>query len=80
MSSPQITLLAEDDDIALYNVKSFSDDAVEYGVDIDKNEGTCFCTCPDFQYRKQTERWGGARIDDSEHHCKHIREVLYGNY
>ena len=80
MSSPQITLLAENEEYEFYRVASFSDENINYGVDIDKVERTCFCDCPHFINRLQTEKWGGARIDDSEHHCKHIREVLYGNY
>lgn len=78
--TPSINLLAENEEYAFYRVKSFSDDNMDYGVDIDKVEGTVFCDCPHFINRLQTEKWGGARIDDSEHHCKHIREVLYGNH
>ncbi len=76
MSSPDIILLAENEEYALYRVKSHSNPNVSYGVDIDKVEGTCYCDCPDFQYRKQTERWGGAKLDDEDHRCKHARQVL----
>lgn len=76
MTSPNITILAEDENIALYRVPSESNDDLSYGVDIDKHEGTVFCDCEDFRYRKQTERWGGARLDEPEHHCKHIRQVI----
>ena len=74
--TPSINLLAENEEYAFYRVKSFSDDNMDYGVDIDKVEGTCYCDCEDFRFRKQTEEFGGARLDDHEHHCKHIRGVL----
>ena len=74
MSSP-IILLAENREWALYQVRSFSND-LSYGVDIDKEEGTVYCSCPHFQYRLQTEKWGGAKLEDTSHHCKHIKEVL----
>lgn len=74
MSSP-IILLAENQEWALYQVKSFTNDMV-YGVDIDKDEKTVSCSCPHFQYRLQTEKWGGAKLEDTSHHCKHIKEVL----
>lgn len=77
MSSPDIILLAENEEYALYRVKSHSNPNISYGVDIDKVEGTCFCECPDFRYRKQTEKWGGAKLDDTNNHCKHIGEVLW---
>ena len=48
----------------------------EYLVTVDHSEDTCYCTCPDFQYRKQTEKFGGAKLDDNSHHCKHIRRVM----
>lgn len=76
MNSPNIILLTEDETIALYRVQSESTDNMTYGVDIDKEEGTVFCDCPDFRYRKQTEKWGGARLDDHTHHCKHIKQIL----
>lgn len=75
MNSPNILFLAENEEYAFYRVQSESDEDISYGVDIDKVEETCFCDCPDFKYRKQTERFGGARLDDPEHHCKHIRAV-----
>ncbi|MBQ6629533.1 MAG: hypothetical protein IJH65_12065 [Methanobrevibacter sp.] len=75
MNSP-ITLIAEDESLALYRVKSSSDPDLTYGVDIDKREGTVFCDCPDFIYRRQTEKWGGSQLVDVEHHCKHVTQVL----
>ena len=48
----------------------------EYLVTVYHEENTCYCTCPDFQYRKQTEKFGGAKLDDNAHHCKHIRQVM----
>lgn len=50
----------------------------EYLVTVDHEEQTCYCTCPDFQYRKQTEKFGGAKLTDVSNQCKHIREVLNG--
>ncbi len=76
MNSPNIICLAENEEYALYRVQSDSDPNLSYGVDIDKNEGTCYCDCPHFRNRLQTERWGGAKLDDSAHHCKHIRMVI----
>ena len=61
------------DDFMIHNDESQS----EYLVTIDKEEGTCYCTCPDFQYRKDNLKFGGARLDDVNNHCKHIREVLH---
>lgn len=60
------------DDFMIYNDKSHS----EYLVTIDKEEGTVYCTCPDFKYRRQTEKFGGAKLTDKEHHCKHIKKIL----
>ena len=62
------------DDFMIYNDKSHT----EYLVTIDKEQGTVYCTCPDFRYRKDNLKFGGARLDDTENHCKHIREVLNG--
>lgn len=76
MSSPDIILLAENEEYALYRVKSHSNPNISYGVDIDKVEGTCICDCPDFIYRKQTERFGGSKLDDADHQCKHSKQVL----
>lgn len=76
MSSPNIICLAENDEYAFYRVQSDSNPNLSYGVDIDKVEGTILCECPDFIYRKQTERWGGAMMDDEDHRCKHVRQVL----
>lgn len=74
---PHIIHVAEDDTVALYRVRSDSNHNISYGVDIDKQEGTCFCDCPDFRFRRQTEKYGGARLDDKDHHCKHIREIMH---
>lgn len=76
MNSPNITLLAKNDDIVLCRVKSFTDETVDYGVDICLDDGTVFCECPHFINRLQTEKWGRAKIEDNAHHCKHIMEVL----
>lgn len=76
MSSNNIVCLAENEEYSFYRVPSESDPNLTYGVDIDKVEGTCYCDCPHFRYRLQTENWGGARLEDNEHHCKHISEVL----
>jgi hypothetical protein len=69
----------------IFNSEIFSDWLVyndekhtEYLVTVDHEEQTCYCTCPDFQYRKQTEVFGGAKLDDVDHHCKHLKEVLNG--
>ena len=76
MNSPNIVLLAENDELELYRVQSESNDELTYGVDIDKREGTFYCDCPDFRYRKQTEKWGGAKLTDSSNQCKHIKRVM----
>ena len=62
-------------DWILYNDESHT----EYLVTIDHEEGTVKCDCPDFKFRRQTERWGGAKLEDETHHCKHIKKVLGGN-
>lgn len=36
--TPSINLLAENEEYAFYRVKSFSDENISYGVDIDKVE------------------------------------------
>ena len=59
-----------------YYVASQTSPDKEYLVIIDREEETVYCTCPDFQYRKQTERFGGAKLFDTSNHCKHIKEVL----
>jgi len=63
------------DHLGLFTVKS-SDGKREYCVDIDLDDMTVYCDCPDFKYRRQTERWGGALLNDGSHHCKHIKSVL----
>ena len=67
----------------IFDSETFSDWIVyndethrEYLVTVDHEDDTCYCTCPDFQYRKQTEKFGGAKSDDNSHHCKHIRQVI----
>ena len=59
-----------------FEVSSESSPDTSYLVTIDHDENTCYCTCPDFQYRKDNLKFGGAKIDDNENHCKHIMEVL----
>ncbi len=67
----------------IFDSETFSDWIVyndethrEYLVTVDHEDDICYCTCPDFQYRKQTEKFGGAKLDDNSHHCKHIRQVI----
>ena len=60
------------DDFMIYNDKSHS----EYLVTIDKEEGTVYCTCPDFKYRKDNLKFGGAKLEDTDNHCKHIKKIL----
>ena len=59
-----------------FEVSSESSPNTSYLVTIDHDERTCYCTCPDFQYRKQTEKYGGAKINDNENHCKHLQKIL----
>ena len=59
-------------DYIVYNDKSHT----EYLVQIDHEEGTVKCNCPDFKFRKETERFGGAKLEDKQHHCKHIKKIL----
>lgn len=68
----------------IFKSKIFSDWLVyndethnEYLVTVDYEDNTVNCDCPDFKFRRQTEKWGGAKIDDPIHHCKHIKEVLH---
>lgn len=67
----------------IFNSEIFSDWLVyndekhtEYLVTVDHEEGTVKCDCPDFKFRKETERFGGAKLEDKQHHCKHIKEIL----
>ena len=62
------------DDFIIYNDESHN----EYLVTIDKEEETVYCTCPDFKYRKDNLKFGGAKIDDVNNHCKHIKKVMEG--
>ena len=48
----------------------------EYLVTVDHEEGTVKCDCPDFKYRKSVEKYGCAKLEDKEHHCKHIKKIL----
>lgn len=71
----------------IFNSDMFSDYIVyndekhtEYLVQIDKEDKTVKCDCPDFKFRKETERFGGAKLEDKQHHCKHIKEVLNGSH
>lgn len=59
-----------------YIVTSHTSPDKEYLVTVDNEEETVYCTCPHFIYRLQTEKWGGAKLTDVDHHCKHIMEVL----
>lgn len=45
-------------------------------VTIDLKEETVHCDCEDFKYRRQHLKFGGAKLDDSDNHCKHIKSVL----
>lgn len=47
----------------IFDSETFSDWIVyndethrEYLVTVDHEDDICYCTCPDFQYRKQTEK------------------------
>jgi len=59
-----------------FEVSSESSPDTSYLVTLDHDENTCYCTCPDFQYRKDNLKFGGAKIDDVNNHCKHLKEVL----
>ena len=51
----------------------------QYLVTIDLVEGTIYCTCPDYQYRKDSAsglKYGGALLSDTDNHCKHMKYVL----
>ena len=60
------------DDYIVYNDETHN----EYLVTVDHQEKTCYCTCPDFKYRKDNLKFGGVKLDDKENHCKHIRGVF----
>ena len=62
-------------DYIVYNDKSHT----EYLVQVDHEEGTVKCDCPDFKFRKQSGPYGCASLEDTEHHCKHIRKALGGD-
>ena len=61
-----------------FEVASESSQNTSYLVTVDHDEKTCYCTCPDFHYRKDNLKFGGAKLDDVNHQCKHIKEVLNG--
>lgn len=48
----------------------------QYLITIDLIERTVYCSCPDFQYRKDNLKFGGALLTDKNNHCKHIQYVL----
>lgn len=48
----------------------------QYLITIDLIEKTVYCTCPDFKYRKDNLKFGGALLTDKENHCKHIEYIL----
>ena len=48
----------------------------QYLITIDLIEKTVYCTCPDFKYRKDNLKFGGALLTDKDNHCKHIEYVL----
>lgn len=76
ISSTLIFKSQEFNDYIVYNDETHN----EYLVTMDHKEGTVYCTCPDFKYRRDNLKYGGADLDDSEHHCKHIKLVLNGLY
>lgn len=69
------TLIFQSDiftDYIVYNDKKHT----EYLVTVDHEEQTVKCDCPDFKYRKENLRYGGAKLDDVNNHCKHIKKIL----
>ena len=69
----------------IFNSEMFSDWIVyndethgEYLVSVDHEEGTVQCDCPDFKFRKENLQFGGAKLEDVNNHCKHIRRCLDG--
>ena len=61
-----------------WDVTSQSSPNKEYLVTLDHEEKTVYCTCPDFQFRKDNLKFGGAKLDDVNNHCKHIKKVMEG--
>ena len=59
-----------------WDVESQSSPDKTYLVTVDHDEKTVYCTCPDFKYRKDNLKFGGAMLDDVNNHCKHIKRVL----
>lgn len=59
-----------------WDVQSQSSPDKVYLVTMDHDEKTVHCDCPDFQYRKNVLRFGGAKLTDVNNHCKHIKEIL----
>ena len=43
-----------------FEVNSESSPNTSYLVTVDHDEKTCYCTCPDFHYRKDNLKFGGA--------------------
>lgn len=62
-----------------FEVSSQSSPNTSYLVTVDNDENTCYCTCPDFRFRKDNLKFGGAKLDDVNNHCKHIKKCLGGN-
>ena len=63
-----------------FEVASQSSPNTSYLVTVDHDEKTCYCTCPDFHYRKDNLKFGGAKLDDNQNHCKHIKAALGGTH
>lgn len=61
-------------DYIVYNDKSHT----EYLVQVDHEEQTVKCDCPDFKFRRQNQKYGCVKLEDTDNHCKHIRKALGG--
>ena len=61
-----------------WDVISQSSPDKEYLVTVDHEEQTVYCTCPDFKYRKDNLKFGGAKLDDVNNHWKHSKKVMEG--
>lgn len=59
-----------------WDVESQSSPDKHYLVTLDHDEKTVYCTCPDFKYRRDNLKFGGAKLDDTANHCKHIKKIL----
>jgi hypothetical protein len=69
----------------IFNSEIFTDYLVynderhtEYLVTVDHEEGTDKCDCPDFKFRRQNQKYGCVKLEDTDNHCKHIRKALGG--